>query len=700
MASGSFNIARTGGSTYCSYRVEWSSTSKGSAVNGSVVSVWVYVDKSSSSNANTNGTTNTTVTVGDWSQSENGFKFDVAPGGSTLLFAKAYDYVGHNADGTKSITISVSIGGNIVSASGSQTVTLDTIPRKSTGSVSNGTIGGTSTITINRAASSFTHTLTYSFGNLSGTIATKTSSTSIPWTIPDSFYTQIPNATAGQGGVWIETFSGSTSIGKNGPYYFTAYENSNVTKPTLNPTIVDQGSVSKTLTGNTSKIIKGYNTVNITFNAVAQKSSTITSKRVTCGNKSRTSDGILEYVDNKTFNFSVTDSRGHTVTKTVTIPDSNWVEYIPLTCGLSANPTLSGDNTATISVNVYGNYFDGSFGAVDNSLGVEYRYKINDGEYPEEWTELTATPTNGKYTATDTISGLSYKDTCTIQARAKDAIYTGYINVNEQVIKIDPVFDWGKNDFNFNVPVHGAGGFTYDIPIMTSGDCNAITTSGKYYIGTSGSNKPDSGLNGWLECKKYSTDYCHQVYTTYQGVVYRRIMQGGTWSEWYIDEKNQLNWVHISSLRTNGAGIYFMQIANPSSGSYYIHTATNNMGSFGANVWSSDKRLKSDIEESNVEALSVIDSIKHRSFSWINNGAKNNNGYIAQELEELNESFVIKVPDTRFVNGKMYFTGDYSYQVDERGLIPYITKSIQELHDTIKDLKNEINTLKGGSANV
>lgn len=83
-----------------------------------------------------------------------------------------------------------------------------------------------------------------------------------------------------------------------------------------------------------------------------------------------------------------------------------------------------------------------------------------------------------------------------------------------------------------NAGAHVTGGFTEDIPIHVSGDCNSLTTTGKYYIGTSGTNKPGSGLNGWLESKKYSTDYCHQTYTTYQGDVYTRMMQAGTWGAW------------------------------------------------------------------------------------------------------------------------------------------------------------------------
>lgn len=461
MASGSFYLTRTSGSTYCSYRVDWSSVSKGSAVNGSKVTVAVYILKSSSSSANTNGTTNTTVSVDSWSQSENNFKFDVAPGGSCLLFAKDYDYVTHNADGSKSITISVSIGGNIVGASGSANCTLDLIPREASVSAGTATIGSKLPIIITTPSTSLNYTLTWAFGNLSGTIASNISATTYNWTLPDSLYTQIPNAKTGVGSITCKTYSGSTLVGSKSCTFY-ANVNENAVQPTLSPTVVDQGSGSTTLTGDSSKLIKYYNDAHVTFNASASKSATISSRKVTCGGKSRTSDGILSNVENGTFTFSVTDSRGYTVSKTVT---KTMINYIPLTCNATASSTLSSDNTVDINLTIDGNYFDGSFGAIDNKLTVEYRYKINEDEYGD-WIPATVTPSNGRYSTTATIADLVYTDTCTVQARAIDELYkvhTGYITTSEKQIVITPVFDWSKDDFNFNVPVHCSNGFTYSV---------------------------------------------------------------------------------------------------------------------------------------------------------------------------------------------------------------------------------------------
>lgn len=73
--------------------------------------------------------------------------------------------------------------------------------------------------------------------------------------------------------------------------------------------------------------------------------------------------------------------------------------------------------------------------------------------------------------------------------------------------------------------------FTYDIPALQSGNCNTLTESGKYYLANNSTNRPEN-TNGWLESMKYSTDYCAQTYTTYNGRRYHRYMQAGKWGAW------------------------------------------------------------------------------------------------------------------------------------------------------------------------
>ena len=131
MASGSFNLTRTGStSQYITFKCTWSSTSNGSTANTSTVTVKVTATKSSSSTASTYGNQETTVNVGGTSQKASG-SFTLAPGKTITLFSKTYT-VKHNDDGTKSVNISVNVGGNVIYANGSATATLDKIPRYAT----------------------------------------------------------------------------------------------------------------------------------------------------------------------------------------------------------------------------------------------------------------------------------------------------------------------------------------------------------------------------------------------------------------------------------------------------------------------------------------------------------------------------------------------------------------------------------------
>ena len=359
-------------------------------------------------------------------------------------FASAPLKIAHTPDGSKSFTISgfsgwIYASGNTYASA--QTFTLPTIPRASSVSCSTANIGSNATITINRASTSFTHTLTYSFGGLSGTIATKTSSTNISWTIPTTFYAQIPNDRSGTGTITCDTYNGSTLIGSK-PTSFTATVNESASKPTLNPTAVDSNSATTALTGNSSKFIKYYSNASVATGAQARNSATLTSQKITCGAKSLSSaSGTINAVESGSFTFSATDSRGYPTTQTV---NKTLIEYIKLTCSLNAGaPTTAGVATLKIS----GNYWDGTFGAVANTLTVQYRYKAQGGSYGS-WTTVSATKSNNTYNATATISGLNYQTTYVFQARAVDKLAT--INTDEQARRTTPIFDWSKNDFNVN----------------------------------------------------------------------------------------------------------------------------------------------------------------------------------------------------------------------------------------------------------
>ena len=128
MASGSFSLNRTGStSSHCYATINWSSSSNGSQANSSNVSVEIVLWKDNKSTAKTSGRADISVTVEGSTQTASK-QFSVNPNSSISLWSGSW-VVGHNSDGTKSTTISVTIGGNVIWFNGSSTAVLDTIPR-------------------------------------------------------------------------------------------------------------------------------------------------------------------------------------------------------------------------------------------------------------------------------------------------------------------------------------------------------------------------------------------------------------------------------------------------------------------------------------------------------------------------------------------------------------------------------------------
>jgi hypothetical protein len=185
--------------------------------------------------------------------------------------------------------------------------------------------------------------------------------------------------------------------------------------------------------------------------ATALKGATIKSYKVECGGKSiTTATGYMNYVESGDFVFTVVDSRGYTTTKTV---KKTLINYIRPTCNIK---TSTPDTSGKINLTISGNYYNGSFGAKNNTLTLKYRKKQNGGSYGS-WVNVSPTITNNTYSITVEVSGLDYQSSYTFQANIKDE--TTEIYSAEITIKTTPVFDWGKNDFNFNVSVSGADRF-------------------------------------------------------------------------------------------------------------------------------------------------------------------------------------------------------------------------------------------------
>ncbi len=236
--------------------------------------------------------------------------------------------VPHNSDGTMSGTIKVNypiaatIGSTTVDEmeATSSTITLDTIPRASSFTITGSELGSAVTVTITRASTSFTHKVEWKYGSSDYTTVSSSATTSASFTPALSYASQYPNSTSGTLTVRVTTYNGSTQIGSSVTKTLTLSIPSSVVPTMDSPTatLVDLTS------GALGVYCKGYSKATIKINnASGIYGSTIAAYKITGGGYSSTSSslttGTLTASGTITFTCTITDSRGRSCTKQVSI---------------------------------------------------------------------------------------------------------------------------------------------------------------------------------------------------------------------------------------------------------------------------------------------------------------------------------------------------------------------------------------------
>ena len=252
-------------------------------------------------------------------------------GGSTILLGTVSRTVNHSADGTRNVGISATFnidatisGTKYNSITASATVTLDTIPRVSSFSLSASSVvlGNAITISIARQSSSFTHRIKYSWGQPGGTIAPGVA-TSQAWTVPLSLANYIPNGTSGTCFITVETMSGSTVIGSQ-TKSFTGTVPTSIVPSISSVTLSDPSGQVPTAIG---LYVKGKSTLRVVTAAAGSYGSTIRSYSIQANGVSYSdadiTTGVLQVAGTQSVVVTVTDSRGRTAstTKSITVYD-------------------------------------------------------------------------------------------------------------------------------------------------------------------------------------------------------------------------------------------------------------------------------------------------------------------------------------------------------------------------------------------
>lgn len=321
--------------------------------------------------------------------------------------------------------------------------------------LTNGIIGQVATISTEGSETSGTGTysIEYEFGSLTGVIKDNISPQNVPttirWTIPTSFYNEIPDTTSKTGKLISYYNTLGNKIVNSTSTFIAKIPDDDV--PTITASVVTTDALSSQLSGNTSTIINGVSNVKVTMSATPTQGSTIVNQYFyyqrnyypMAIQNTKTLTGGYDGV----FDFGAIDTRSRKGTSRITLTA---IDYRRPTISLD-DVSISTSGVATI--NITGTWFNGSFGATANTLTVQYRYKSSSSSSWGSWTTISNITKNsdGTYSATATMSGLSYTNTYNFEARVTDKINT--VSSKEYTGKSLPVFDWSKDDFNFNVPV-------------------------------------------------------------------------------------------------------------------------------------------------------------------------------------------------------------------------------------------------------
>ena len=324
-------------SNHFTYHLEWSAT-QNIANNTSTITVKHYWRSPTSYDFDSVGTRRYGITI-DGTKFEGTKRMDYDPYTDKNI-STATHTVTHNADGTKSITISTYANGRASSwgpssssdSSGdckaSVTITLDTIPRQATiSSAPNFTDEQNPTITYNNSAGNSVTTLQACIASSDG----KTIYAAYR-DIPKTGTSYTFNLDANNERATLRQAATTNSLSVRfyvktviGGVTYTKYVDKTMSivnaNPILAPTVIDVNETTKKLTGDNNKLIRYYSNAQYAINATAQKYATINASKtkVTCGNASSTSaTGTLNAVESGSFTFSATDSRGNTTTQTVT----------------------------------------------------------------------------------------------------------------------------------------------------------------------------------------------------------------------------------------------------------------------------------------------------------------------------------------------------------------------------------------------
>lgn len=308
-------------------RVDWSATQNTSG-NTSKITMVLYLVQASTWSLNISARADNTASINGVGYTWDAPAISNSGGKTTKLATITSGNIAHNADGTKTVSLSAKFdikatisGAYYSSISASASVTLNTIPRATQPALSASSVdmGTAVTISMPRASGDFTHDLAYSFNSGSWVSIATERGTSHSWTVPD-LASQIPNATSGALTIRCITKNGSTTVGTK-TVSMTAKVPSSVI-PTISAVSTTEATAG--LAAQFGAFVQNKSTLTVAVTAAGAKGSTIKAYKSTLLGQTYTTrtftSGLLTSSGSVTIATQVQDSRGRwSATKQTTI---------------------------------------------------------------------------------------------------------------------------------------------------------------------------------------------------------------------------------------------------------------------------------------------------------------------------------------------------------------------------------------------
>lgn len=340
----------------------------------------------------------------------------------SVTLASGSTTVGHNNDGSKTVSVSASYSSAASayylpsSGSTSGSLTLTKIPRASkidtfTGS----TIDGTFTVTYTKSVSTYTDKLRISIPDVKALMTidyTSGKSFNLDSTSLEYIYSNYTTTQTVQLGAVMETYNGTTKIGESSEYKIDVSINC---PPTINGVALTETGLTGAGISNTDCVaLIGEKSVKVA--ATAQHHASIKLMQVQNGNVTKSvsdsSTATLRFdnLSSASFVVTVTDSRGFTVSKTVT---GTYYDYFkPTIQSLAVARPTDTASTATISGN--GTFWNGTIGTKANTI----TYTITDDA---SVSDKIPTISNRSWSISKAVSNVPYQSSFHFTVTIKDA---------------------------------------------------------------------------------------------------------------------------------------------------------------------------------------------------------------------------------------------------------------------------------------